>query len=93
MKTGYSEIRVEKIEKKLIETNYEAGSGSISAPILGSLFPSLFRKGMRQTEKYCFIIGGKKYSVGKEIYDKYLNQDQISVLYSIKDNKVIDIGI
>ena len=93
MKPGYSEIRIEKIEQKLIENDFEAGSGGLTIPILANLFPSLFHQEMKQIEKYIFVIKGKKYFVDKEMYTKYNNEDQINVLYRIKDNIILTIGI
>ena len=44
--SGVKIVKLEKVQKKECEISYEAGSGGLSIPILGNLFPKLFSKEM-----------------------------------------------
>jgi len=84
-----TEIVVHK-EEKII---YEAGSGSISNPILGTLFPKYFNLEMRPLPKYYLRIKNFRYPVDKELFQKVKQGDSVDMHYTINSNKLLGIYI
>ena len=82
LRTGIKEARVEKIEKKIHKVDYEAGSGVLYIPILGDLFPKLWKPKMNKYSKYFFIVKGVEYDVEKELFDNVIEGDTIEIHYS-----------
>jgi hypothetical protein len=63
------ELIKKRVDKKIEEKSYEAGSGALYIPILGVLFPKIWGQKMRETRKYYVFTSDTKYEVDKEVYD------------------------
>ncbi|MFK5854783.1 MAG: hypothetical protein QM503_01545 [Bacteroidota bacterium] len=59
---------MEKVISKKIEESFEAGSGMLHIPILGSLFPKLFGQKMKPSYKYLIFTGKYRYVVEEKDY-------------------------
>jgi hypothetical protein len=69
LRAGIKEARVEQVEKKRHKVDYEAGSGVLYIPILGDLFPRLWKPKMNEYSKYILTLKGVEYDVEKELFD------------------------
>lgn len=79
---GTKIIKVEKIQKKEIQIDYEVGSGSLFIPILGNLFPKIWGQEMKEIKKNNLIINGKRYEVQKDFFEKVKKDDNVELHYS-----------
>jgi len=59
-----------RVDKKIEEKSYEAGSGTLFIPVLGNLFPKLWGQGMRESKRYYFESNGYKHEVDKDLYNE-----------------------
>ena len=66
LKTGKRKVEERTVTKKLETVDYEAGSGSLNVPILGSLFPKIWGQKMKKIEKFQIIAGNEKYDVDEK---------------------------
>ena len=69
LKENKKEFYTRKVENKLEEKSYEAGSGNLYIPILGDLFPKLWGQKMTETMKYFIVSNNHNYEVDKEFYN------------------------
>lgn len=69
LKDNKKELLKKRVEQKIEEKTYEAGSGALYIPILGDLFPKLWGQKMRPGRKYYIITNERRYEVEKEMYD------------------------
>ena len=71
------------VEDKDYRKDYEAGSGSLSIPLLGHLFPKLFHQEMNPLDRYFVIVkfvdGLYRYEVEKELYDRIEKGDKVVI--------------
>lgn len=75
-------IEIKSIDKLVIETSYEAGSGSLHIPILGDLFPKIWGQKMKGSLRHYMIIGTEKYDVKEEIYKQLKEGDKVEIHWS-----------
>lgn len=69
LKGNKKELLKKRVDKKIEEKSYEAGSGALYIPILGDLFPKLWGQKMRETRRYYIFTSDSKYEVEKEVYN------------------------
>lgn len=69
LKENIKEIQKRKVDKKIEEKSYEAGSGALYIPILGDLFPKLWGQKMKETGRYLIFSGEDKFEVEKGVYN------------------------
>ena len=69
LKDNTKELLKKRVDKKIEDKSYEAGSGALFLPILGNLFPKLWGQKMRETRKYYLFTSDTKYEVDKVVYD------------------------
>lgn len=69
LKDNKKELLKKRVDKKIEEKSYEAGSGALYIPILGDLFPKLWGQKMRETRRYYIFTSDSKYEVEKEVYN------------------------
>ena len=82
LKNGEKFVKIEKIQRKEKQIDYEAGSGSLYMPILGSLFPKFWGQKMKKIPKTNLIINNARYSVENELFEKVREGDDIKMYYS-----------
>jgi len=82
------EILKKRVDKKIEEKSYEAGSGALFIPILGNLFPKLWGQKMRETRKYYIFTSDTKYEVDKEVYDD-LEKDMDFYVHFAKNSETV----
>jgi len=80
----------EYLGKKLIEKNYESVRVTLHIPMLGDLFPNLFKKKMREVPHYFFVINGIKRQVDKPLYNRVHEGEMVGFNYNEK-NELISI--
>ena len=69
LKHNKKELLKKRVDKKIEEKSFEAGSGALYIPILGDLFPKLWGQKMRETRRYYIFTSDSKYEVEKEMYN------------------------
>jgi hypothetical protein len=69
LKDNKKELLKKRVNKKIEEKSYEAGSGALYIPVLGDLFPKLWGQKMRETRRYYIFTSDSKYEVEKEVYN------------------------
>ena len=82
LRAGTKDVKIEKIERKKHEIDYEAGSGALFIPILGNLFPKLWGQKMKEYSKYTLVVNGVGFDVEKELFDSVVEGDLIEIHYS-----------
>jgi len=93
LQTGLKTIKLEKVQRKECETSYEAGSGSMHVPILGSLFPKIWGQEMKPSLKYNLIINGFRYEVSKEIFEKVNENEFVEMQFAKHSDTLLGIEI
>lgn len=88
LKDNRKEILKKRVDKKMEEKSYEAGSGALFMPILGNLFPKLWGQKMRETRIYYIFTGDTKYEVEKEFYDE-LKMDMDFYVHFAKHSETV----
>ena len=58
LRVGKKEIKTEIVENKAHKIDYEVGSGVLYIPVLGDLFPKLWKPKMNEYSKYILTIKG-----------------------------------
>ena len=81
LKSNDKIVSVKKIIEKHTEKSYEAGSGSLYIPVLGDIFPKLWRQEMRETTKYFIVTETYKHEVEKHEYEMFEIGETILVHY------------
>jgi len=75
LKEGTKELQKRIVQKKIEETSWEAGSGTLFIPILGNLFPKLWGQGMSDTKKYYIFSDDNRYEVEKDVFNSLQKND------------------
>ncbi len=88
LKSGTKTIKVAQIQKKQMQTSYEAGSGALFIPILGNLFPKLWGQKMKPSDKFNLVIDAVSYEINKELYDIVNAGDSVEMNFS-KHSKIL----
>jgi len=79
-------IEIKTIDKKEIMTVYEAGSGTINAPVLGSLYPKIWRLKMKSHEEFKLKIDKVLYDVDVDFFNE-VNEGDIIEIHTTKRSK------
>jgi len=74
--------KLEKVERKENITSYEAGSGAMHSPILGTLFPKIWGQKMKPNQKYILVVNNYEYEVEKEVFEKVSENEFVEMLYA-----------
>ena len=80
LKNNAKTVIVRKLEQKITEKAYEAGSANINFANWLFLFPSQLK--MRESIKYILIVNGFRYEVSKEIFDIYSPGDPVCIFFA-----------
>lgn len=88
LKDNTKELFKKKVEKKMEEKSYEAGSGTLYAPILGELFPKLWGQKMREATKYYVFSSDSRYEVDKDVYND-LKKDTDFYVHFAKNSETV----
>lgn len=82
LKSGITNIRIEKVIYKEDKTSYEAGSGNLHKPFLGTLFPKIWGQKMKPNHLVYLIINNYRYEVSKTLYDNIKIGELVEMHYS-----------
>lgn len=93
LKAGTKVVRIEKVQQIENKTTYEAGSGSMYIPILGDLFPKLWKQEMRPIVKLNLIINGFRFEVEKDTFFNVKKDDLVEMYYSKHSDTLLGIAI
>ena len=88
LRAGTKDVKIEKIERKKHEIDYEVGSSALFIPILGNLFPKLWGQKMKEYSKYTLVVKGVGFDVEKELFDSVVEGDLIEV-HSSKYSEIL----
>jgi len=81
LKSNNKAVSVKTVIGKYTEKSYEAGSGNLYIPILGDMFPKLWRQKMRETTKYFIVTETYKHEVEKHEHELFEVGETILVHY------------
>ena len=90
---GRRTIKTAKITRKEKQKTYEAGSGSLSVPILGNLFPKIWGQEMKSRYRFNLIINQARYEVEKDLYDKANEGDEVEMYYAEYSKRLLEISL
>lgn len=93
LRSGQKKTVMKQVTDKINETSYEAGSGLPYVPILGDLFPRLWKMKPRSTEMYYLVVEGRKYEVEKEIFDVAGIDGGVEMYYTMHSNDFLGFAI
>jgi len=93
LKAGSKKTVVKQVADKGVEKSYEAGSGLPYIPILGDLFPRLWKMKPRDTDLYYLVIEGHKYAVEKEIFDIASVEKGVEMHYALHSGTLLGFAI
>ncbi len=93
LKDNTKELLKKRVDKKIEEKSYEAGSGALYIPILGDLFPKLWGQKMRETPKYYVFTSDAKYEVDKEVYESLKIDTDFYVHFAKHSETVLNISM
>jgi len=79
LRVGKKEIKTEIVENKAHKIDYEVGSGVLYIPVLGDLFPKLWKPKMNEYSKYILTIKGVEYDVVKEFFENVTVGETIEI--------------
>ncbi len=68
--------------RKFCQEQYEPGSGRLYLPILGNIFPKLFKLSMKPSDRWFVVVQNEsfyRYEVAKEVYDAVVIGDKVSI--------------
>lgn len=91
LNNGLKKILLSEVIAKEDKTSYEAGSGTLYIPILGSIFPKLWSQKAKPEHLLYLIIDKHRYRVDKDLYNKINNGEKVEMHYSLVGNTLLSI--
>ncbi|HLP05545.1 MAG TPA: hypothetical protein VK152_08965 [Paludibacter sp.] len=91
LKSGIKITRLEKIQKKEDYTDYVGDL--VPIPVLGNLFPRLWKQELRPVLRMNLVINGHRYEVDKEIFDRVKKEDFVIMYFTIHSYTFLGVEI
>jgi hypothetical protein len=82
IKVGIKVVRIENVQSKENQVDYEAGSGTLHSPILSKLFPKIWGQEMKPINRTNLIINNSRYSVDNSLFDEIHEGDFVEMHYT-----------
>jgi len=93
LKSRNKNVIVERVDRKERSITYEAGSGMLNRPILGYLFPKLWKQEMKSKNRFDLIIKNTRYEIDEQLYEKINNGDTVEMHYTIFSKMLLNIEL
>ncbi len=87
------ELLKRKVEEKIEEKSYEAGSGALFIPILGDLFPKIWGHKMNESIKYYILSNNYKYEVDIKTYNELKIGNDFFIHYAKHSGTILNFSI
>lgn len=84
-------IKIEIIQLLESKPTYEAGSGTLFAPILGDLFPKLWGQRMRKLLKTSIVVNNTRYEVDPEVFEELKIRGSVEFHFGKYSNTILAI--
>lgn len=88
LKDNVKELLKRRVDKKIVEKSYEAGSGTLYIPILGDLFPRVWGQKMNERKKYFIYSNDYRHEVEEEMYN-YLKKGDEFYIHMAKNSGIV----